>query len=137
VTVNSRVRRAAVTQRRQAADRRRLSRLVRGVDTRAVTDMRTDVILSMNRALWEQVTSDLRGVAVAHRGSADHGSIEARFLYESQVGDVPAECVSMAETYCIADLPPGVSVTFRAVADASRELLPGEQWVFLRWEPNA
>jgi hypothetical protein len=28
-----------------------------------VTDMRTDVMLSMMRALWEQVTGDLRGVA--------------------------------------------------------------------------
>lgn len=99
--------------------------------------MRTDVILSMNRALWEQVTSDLRGVAVAYRGSADHGSIEARFLYEGHIGDVQAQCVSMAETYCIADYPPEVSITFRPIANASRELLPGEQWVFLRWEPDA
>lgn len=113
------------------------ARLSCGVDNRAVADMRTEVILSLNRALWDQVTGDLRGVAVAQRGSADRGSIEARFLYESQVGDVQAECVSMAETHCIADFPPEVSVVFRPVANAARELLPGEQWVFLRWEPDA
>ncbi len=102
-----------------------------------MADMTTDVILSMNRALWEQVTGDLRGVSVSHHGSLDEGSIEARFLYEGHVGDVQAECVSLAETYCIADFPPEVSVVFRAVPNATRDLLSGEQWVFLRWEPDA
>jgi hypothetical protein len=99
--------------------------------------MRTGVMLSMMRALWEQVTSDLRGVAVTYRGSVDRGSIGARFLYEAEVGDVQAECMSLAETYCIADFPPDVSVAFRAIPNANRELLPGEEWVFLRWEPGA
>ena len=94
-------------------------------------------MLSMLRALWEQVTSDLRGVAVSCHGSFERGAIEARFLYEGGVGDVQAECVSLAETHCIADFPPEVSVTFRAVPSANRDLLPGEQWVFLRWEPEA
>lgn len=98
--------------------------------------MAADVIMSMNRALWEQVTGDLRGVAVAHRGSPDRGSILARFLYEGDVGPVQAECVSLAESYCIADFPPEVSVFFRAVPNSARVLLPGEQWVFLRWEPE-
>lgn len=93
-------------------------------------------MLSMMRALWEQVTSDLRGVAVSHQGSSEQGTIEARFLYEGDVGEVQAECVSTAETYCIADFPPGVSVGFRAVPSATRDLLPGEHWVFLRWEPD-
>ncbi len=94
-------------------------------------------MLSMMRALWEQVTADLRGVAVSYEGSLEEGSIEARFLYEGGVGELQAECVSMAETYCIADFPPGVSVVFRALPDATRDLLPSEHWVFLRWEPDA
>lgn len=98
--------------------------------------MTTEVLLSMNRSLWEQVTADLRGVAVSHRGNPEHGSIEARFLYEAEVGEVQTECVSLAETHCIADFPPGVSVAFRTVPNASRDLLPGEQWVYLRWEPE-
>jgi hypothetical protein len=80
--------------------------------------MRTDVLLSIMRALWEQVTGDLRGVAVSHQGSLERGSIEARFLYEGEVADVQAECVSMAETYCVADFPPEVSVAFSAVPNA-------------------
>lgn len=93
-------------------------------------------MMSMLRALWEQVTADLRGVAVSFGGTSARGAIEARFLYEGDVGDVQAECVSMAETYCIADFPPEVSVAFRAVPGATRELLPDEHWVFLRWEPE-
>lgn len=74
---------------------------------------------------------------MSHQGSPERGSIEARFLFEAEVGDIQTECVSLAETYCIADFPPEVSVAFRAVPDASRDLLPGEQWVYLRWEPEA
>jgi hypothetical protein len=49
---------------------------------------------------------------------------------------VQAECVSMAETYCIADFPPEVSVAFCAVPNATCDLMPGEHWVFLRWGPE-
>lgn len=97
--------------------------------------MRTNVMLSMQRALWERVTADLRGVAVAYQGSSVRGTIEARFLYGGDVGDVQADCVSLAETYCIADFPPEVAVNFRAIPNAVRELLLDQHWVFLRWEP--
>lgn len=93
-------------------------------------------MLSMMRALWEQVTADLRAVAVSHHGSSEQGTIEARFLYEGEVGDLQTERVSLAETYCIADFPAAVSVAFRAIPNATRDLLPGEHWVFMRWEPE-
>ena len=80
------------------------------------------------------MTADLRGVAVLHEGSSKDGSIEARFLYEGEVSELHAECVSLDETYCLADFPDGVSVVFRAVPHAPRTLLPNEQWIFLRWE---
>lgn len=54
-------------------------------DTATVSDMRIDVMLSMMRALWEQGTSDLRGPTVYWVGSAESGSIAARFLYEGAV----------------------------------------------------
>lgn len=95
------------------------------------------MLLSVMGALWEQVTGDLRGVAISCQGSTEEGTIEARFLYEGEVGEVQAECASLAETHCIADFPPEVSVRFHAIPNASRDLLPGEQWVFLRWEPEA
>jgi hypothetical protein len=34
---------------------------------------------------------------VSYHGSAEQGSIEARSLYEAEVGDVQAECMSLAE----------------------------------------
>lgn len=100
-------------------------------------DMRVWVMMSILRALWGQVTSDLRGVAVSFAGSPDNGEVKARFLYEGEVGDLQSDCVSEAETYCMADFPTEVSVDFRPVPDADRELLPDEQWVFLRWEPES
>lgn len=94
-------------------------------------------MLSLMRALWEQVTADLRGVAVAYEGSPERGCVRARFLYESDVGEVQADCTSLAESYCIADFPPAVSVMFFPVPNASRDLQPGEEWAFMRWEAEA
>lgn len=136
---------AAVSTEVGAFQRPHLPRSARSAEDRAildpVVDMRTTVMMSMMRALSEQVTWDLQGVAVSfdgspEQGSVEQGSVEARFLYEGDVGDVQAECESLAETHCIADFPPSVSVAFRAVPNATRDLLSGEQWVFLRWEPE-
>lgn len=91
------------------------------------------VLLSMQRALWEQVTPNLRAVSVALR---DGQAVAARFLYDGPIGEVERECTSLAETYCIADMPPDVSVTFSAVERAARDLLPGEEWVYMRREAD-
>jgi hypothetical protein len=102
------------------------------------TDLRTAVLLSMQRALWEQVTPDLRGVAVAWSGELDgQAQITARFLYQAAVGEVQAECVSLTETYLLADFLEGTRTTFVAVAFAELDLQPNEEWVFRRWEPTS
>lgn len=88
----------------------------------------------MQRALWEQVTPNLRGVAVALRSEGGRQNVEARFLYESQAGGTERECTSLAETHCIADMSPDVTVAFSVVEHASLDLLPGEEWVYLRHE---
>jgi hypothetical protein len=100
--------------------------------------LRTAVLLSMQRALWEHVTSDLRGVAVAWSGEP-HGAaqITARFLYEGAVGEDQRECVSETETYVLADFPADTSTSFLPVDYAERELATSnEVWVYLRWEPT-
>jgi hypothetical protein len=99
-------------------------------------ELRVAMLLSLQRALWEQVTPDLRGVAASCIGSEDEGAITARFLYEGDVSVVERECTSLAETYCIADFPPSVKVQFQAVPHASRDLQPGEEWIYMRWEPE-
>lgn len=94
---------------------------------------RVAMLLSIQRALWEQVTPNLRGVTVAiHNGQA----VTARFLYEDSIGDVERECTSLAETHFIADMPHDVPVTFYPIEHATRELLPGEEWVYLRRESD-
>lgn len=97
---------------------------------------RVEVLLSMHRALWEQVTANLRGVAVAMRSAPSDQAITARFLYEGTIGEVERECVSLAETYCIADFLPDVAISFTAVENASRELVGAEEWIYLRYEPD-
>jgi hypothetical protein len=95
---------------------------------------RVFLLLSLQRALWGQVTSSLRGVAVALRSEDPGQKVEARFLYEGSAGEVERECTSMAETSCIADMPAAVEVAFSVVEHSSLDLLPGEEWVYLRYE---
>jgi hypothetical protein len=112
------------------------------VDARAILvavseDLRTAVLLSLQRALWQNVTPDLRGVAVSYTGEVDAGAhVRVRFLYEGAVADLQKDCVSLTETYFIADFLDDMSTVFTAVPDASLELEQGEWWVFLRWEPT-
>lgn len=90
----------------------------------------------MQRALWQQVTPNLRGVAVAIRSGAEDQAIAARFLYEGMIGEVERECMSLAETHCIADFGPEVLVTFAAAENADRELVGTEEWIYMRHEPD-
>lgn len=100
-------------------------------------NIRTSVLLSMQRALWDHVTPDLRGVAVESIGELDRGAhVTARFLYEGDVGPLQRECVSESEAYFLADFLPDVSTKFTALARADRNLQGDEMWVFLRWEPT-
>ena len=85
----------------------------------------------MQRALWEQVTPNLRAVSV---NLQDGQAVTARFLYEGPIGEIERECTSLAETYCIADMPLDVPVIFSAVERAARTLLPGDEWVYMRRE---
>jgi hypothetical protein len=102
--------------------------------------LRVEVLLSLQRALWEAVTPALRGVAVALPDAATgHRALSARFLYEGQVGEFQRELTSLTEAYVIADfpqIPSSLPIDFQAIACADRELLNGEEWVYLRWEPD-
>ncbi|MFC7502831.1 hypothetical protein ACOACQ_02640 [Nocardioides sp. CPCC 206347] len=99
--------------------------------------LRTEILLSMQRALWEHVTQDLRGVAVEYSGELDRGAhVVARFLYEGDAGPLQRECVSESEAYFLADFLPDMSTEFVAVDHADRDLQGDEMWVFLRWEPT-
>jgi hypothetical protein len=93
----------------------------------------TSVLLSLQRALWDVVTPNLRGVAVR----ADHPRITARFLFEGEPSEDDRENVSLAETYAIADFSTEVEIEFTPVqvpVAEPRDLHPGEHWVYLRKE---
>ena len=100
-------------------------------------NLRTSVLLSMQRALWDHVTPDLRGVTVECSGELDRGAhVAARFLYDGEVGDLQHECVHESEAYFLADFLPDMTSEFVAVGNADRQLEGAEMWVFLRWEPT-
>ncbi|WP_370246879.1 hypothetical protein [Nocardioides sp.] len=93
---------------------------------------RTEVLLSLQRALWDLVTPELRAVAVR----PSYPLIEARLLYEA-VGDEERQLAVEVESYVVADFLPPVDVRFTAVdipPSAQRELEAGEEWVYRRRE---
>jgi hypothetical protein len=97
-------------------------------------EFRVSVLLSLQRALWDLVGPNLRGVAATF----DYPVVTARFLFENDPTEEDLEDVSLAETHTIADFPEDVSVDFAPVwapSSESRDLLPGEGWVYLRKEP--
>jgi hypothetical protein len=97
-------------------------------------DFRLEVLLSIQRALWEMVTPSLRGVAIQPK----HPLIRARFIYDIEPTEVEREIVAEVETYVLADFDESIDVNFQAdyvPADTPRKLQPGEEWVYLRREP--
>jgi hypothetical protein len=88
---------------------------------------RAQVLLSIQRALWDMVTPDLRAVAVGW----PNGSVRARFIFDRPLTGGMQEIVSEVETHVIADFDAGTSVRFSAEfapADARTELRDGEGW---------
>lgn len=98
-------------------------------------DFRVSVLLSMQRALWDLVTPNLRGVAL--RIAPDR--VGARFLLESEPTGEDLENMSEAETAVMADVRNDVAVAFTASwvpNSLPRDLEQGEEWVYLRKEPR-
>lgn len=96
-------------------------------------DFRVHVLLSFQRALWEMVTPELRGVAVTPSGPV----IEARFIYEGEPTNDEEQIVAEVETYVAADFGPEIGVRFVATSlpsSMTRFLDTGEEWVYLRRE---
>lgn len=89
--------------------------------------------LSIQRALLNEVTPDLRGVAV--EVSAD--KVSARFIYESALSDAIRERVEDIETEVVADysgLTPVEVIPESLPVTSQRQLHEGEHWAYLRHE---
>jgi hypothetical protein len=98
-----------------------------------MSDFRVRVLLSIQRALWDLVTPNLRAVAVTAR----EPHIHLRFMFENEPDDDDREDTSLAETYVIADFEDSVSIETDCVwlpVSLPRDVEPGEEWVYLRKE---
>lgn len=98
-----------------------------------VMDFRVSVLLSVQRALWDLVTPNIRAVAVLAR----YPDVVVRFLFDAEPTEEDQENVSEVETLVIADFLDDVVVAAHAECvptSVSRVLRPGEEWVYLRKE---
>lgn len=99
-----------------------------------LNDFRQEVVLAVQRALWDLVTPMLRGMTVRF----DYPIIHGRLLFEA-VGDDEREIVALISASVAADLGTSVDVDFCAVALPvwkDRRCEPGEEWAYLRCEED-
>lgn len=90
-------------------------------------------LLSLQRALWDELSPHVRGVAVAISDAA----IRGRMIFDRIPTEDEVESCSLVGTYVLADMAPEIVVELTPVvvtAPGTRDLLPGEEWVYLRKE---
>jgi hypothetical protein len=98
-----------------------------------MSEFRTLVLLSLQRALLGMVTPDLRSVEVA----LDGGRVHAIFAYDGDVTDDHREIVSEVEGMLIGDLDDDVDVRFEAeriTPPAPVGVVRGTTYCYLRRE---
>lgn len=101
-------------------------------------DLRTEVILSVQRALLGEVTPDIRAVAVGWEG----GVVRARFVFDHPVTEDDRDKVLGINMYVQDDFDDFQETDFTAEFSLERplELKPGEGWwVYMRdesWSPD-
>ena len=96
-------------------------------------DFRIEALLSVQRALWDMVTPALRGVSIR----LSERRVDGRFLYEHEPSAEEREIVAEVESYMLADFGDPIEIRFGAQhspMEVARDLLPGEEWVYLRRE---
>jgi hypothetical protein len=97
--------------------------------------IRIESILSINRALWEKVTPNVRGVAFSHVDNI----ILIRVFFDGEPSENDVERMLCAETEVMADFLPEVQVKVNITNLPVPEILflcKGEEWVYLRCEDN-
>jgi hypothetical protein len=89
-------------------------------------DFRTQLLLSMQAALWGAVPPCLRAVAVGWEG----GVARARFIFDHEPDADDLEAVSDVEGYVLGDFEPGLATEFTVDIDPAGPFrhLPHEGW---------
>jgi hypothetical protein len=97
------------------------------------TDFRSQVLLSVLRALWGMITPDIRAISVTWGG----GIVGAMFIYDHPVSEADWEVVREVETSVVADFGADVPTHFAAESIPRGGLpdVPKEGWwVYVRHE---
>lgn len=100
------------------------------IETRTMTDnVRSGIVLSVNRALVGEVFPELIGVSCV---IVSGKQFELFFHVDAILPDGKVEDVSCIATEVIADFPSDVEIPHRIVVSHRAELPPGGFWIFLR-----
>ncbi|WP_020579289.1 hypothetical protein [Actinopolymorpha alba] len=96
------------------------------------TSFRTEVLLSLQRALWGMITPDIRAISVGWKD----GIIRVRFIYDHQVTENDLEIVSEVEGEVLADFEPHVAADFSAEfsSEEMASLRNDGWWAYVRRE---
>jgi hypothetical protein len=99
--------------------------------TQPSSQRRSDVLLSIQRALLGEVSPRLRAVTVTF----DEKSVAARAYFDGELDDEDRESMSSVETQLLADFPEEHSVTVECHRlDAPAPIADDGTWVFARRE---
>jgi len=94
---------------------------------------RTEVLLSLQRALLGEVTANLRAVTVRY----DDNSIHFEAYFDGAPNDEEREGMSLVETEVMADFPSTHEVTHEVIRlDAPAPIPKNRTWVYFRKEPS-
>lgn len=93
-------------------------------------NLRSDIILSVNRALLGEIFPEL--VAVSCNVEKE-GRFELVFIVDSTPSDSIVEGISCVETEVLADFPENFEISHKIVLSKQATLdAPGAFWIFLR-----
>jgi hypothetical protein len=96
-----------------------------------MTEMRSFLGMSLQRALLDEVSAALRGVAVRYHD----GRVDLVFYVDGPVSEDDRESASIVETELLADLSPNYTVKTDIIQiDAPAPLPESDFWVYRRRE---
>lgn len=99
--------------------------------TQASSQRRSEVLLSLQRALLGEVSAQLRAVTVTF----DEKSVTARAYFDGEIDDEDREGMSSVETQILADFPDDHSMRIECHRlDAPAPIVDDGVWVFARRE---
>ena len=94
-----------------------------------------DFRISMQRALWGEITPQVRAIALGWEGDVGR----ARFVFDATPGEHEYETIYNVESEVVSDFPVGTQFEFvsEAYNEQSLGFREGERWwAFVRWQES-